>query len=476
MDTSTSNSDTPGSGAVDTFDTPDKGKTLTGDWTAEHTYAAPGTYTVEAKLMFNRNHPHTTPVLVPAESNPSNDIIQALASMSVSVPENALACDSVVDNGGNESTATTTVTIIKDWVFLSETTSTLPAFEIAFDGEVVLSNVTATSSVTLSNIKEGPHTFTETIVTGFTPSLACEQDNGDGGTNSLSMESNGNFSFSGNGEVTCTVINTEVDDTEVDDTEGSGGEGTVSGSSTNGGGGSTQTFGGGIPTSNSVGGGPNGFIVPQVLGIQDTAETILTCGEQYPTAALITGELDDLLATYGFARDLPREAGLGQTILSKIVPAGITLTQQQIITNFIVYGIEALLHLGEGERAGLVASFERIYGSYPENECDWQNVIRIGEGVVPVVLVPERETDAETAFTTIYKRAADRAVEQDNVTVLIMAYGLRPDVRSMAAEIQAGAIFRSVFGHFPGNTGEWDVMRGIAYGGLTVPGFAAITR
>jgi hypothetical protein len=268
--------------------------------------------------------------------------------------------------------------------------------------------------------------------------------------------------------VECVIIN---DDPGAPD--GDPGSNGGNGGSNGGGGGA-----GNLTANNAVGGSaPSSFVQPpgQVAGVQDTAETLLTCAEQYPDAALITGELEALLAAYGFTRDAGREQNL-TSVVSKIVPASVVLTQQQIISNFVVYGIQALVHLGAGERAGIVASFNLLYGHMPQNECDWQNVIRIGQGVMPVVLSPERETTVLTAFEEIYNRPADRTVTQDNITVLIMSYGLRPDVRSLSAEIQANGMFRSVFGHFPQNTGEWDIMRGIAYGGITVPGFPAITR
>jgi len=160
----------------------------------------------------------------------------------------------------------------------------------------------------------------------------------------------------------------------------------------------------------------------------------------------------------------------------KILVPGAPLGSEQILQNFIVYGIQSLLELGAGERAGIVASFVNLYGHLPENECDWQNVIRIGQGVVPVVKSSERELFIEGEFEKIYDRAAIRTVPQDNVTVLIMTYGLRPDVRSLQAEIQAANIFKGEYGHFPQTTNEWDIMRGIAYGGLTVPGYSPIVR
>ena len=136
---------------------------------------------------------------------------------------------------------------------------------------------------------------------------------------------------------------------------------------------------------------------------------------------------------------------------------------------FIGRGTPRTLRLGSGERRGVIESFRVIYGRSPVSPCDFQNMLRIANGIVPTELNPARERAMEEAFRQLYRRAPNHANAADHRTILIMTYGLRPQARSLVAEYRAALRYRRITGHLPRNTSEWDMVRGMTYGGLTLP-------
>ncbi|MCE9586121.1 hypothetical protein K8R04_02255 [Candidatus Uhrbacteria bacterium] len=211
---------------------------------------------------------------------------------------------------------------------------------------------------------------------------------------------------------------------------------------------------------------PEPIVTPRVLGDTDVDASILTCRATEPESMIVTAGLEEILRTLNMARDARAEQ-VGASVLANVHGGDV------VINNFASYGTYGTQHLGAGERAGVIDSYLRVYGHVPRSECDWQDALRIAKGLMPIVRVQEREAEAKTTFKVIYKREAT-VQERDEKTVWMMAYGLRPAVRSLPAERRAIRIYRSIFGHNPRNSGEWDTMRAIAYGGVPVPGFAIV--
>lgn len=263
--------------------------------------------------------------------------------------------------------------------------------------------------------------------------------------------------------IICTVTNDDPGSTPPENGGGGGGGG-----------------GGAATDPRSAGPSSGGGSTPgRVLGIEDVPETTTTievCRAEDPDAKLVTLETEAMLQQLGLSRIPQDEQKFDGSLVPRVIPDGTELNDRARVRDFTTYGPKALKRLGAGERAGVIASYVLIYKRLPKTECDWQNAVRIAKGFVPVVLSPEREKAVEADFAKIYGRAPDRLQEKDNATILIMAYGLRPVDRSLSMERQAIRIFRAIFLHVPRITHEWDVMRGVAYGGLVVPGFAAIVR
>ncbi len=53
----------------------------------------------------------------------------------------------------------------------------------------------------------------------------------------------------------------------------------------------------------------------------------------------------------------------------------------------------------------------------------------------------------------------------DQNAVMVMAYGLRPNPRSLASENQAINIFKKLMKYLPQVARDWDIVRAIAYSG-----------
>jgi len=139
--------------------------------------------------------------------------------------------------------------------------------------------------------------------------------------------------------------------------------------------------------------------------------------------------------------------------------------QQNALNNFIAYGTDTTLKLGEGERAGVVNSYKSAFGKLPTTETEWSDAIKIANGRWPSETSKKTETNAEKAFQKIYLRAPDRTNPHDDAAVVVMAYGLRPADRNLNSEKAAIKSFRAIYGYNPKTATAWDIVRAIAYSG-----------
>ncbi len=175
---------------------------------------------------------------------------------------------------------------------------------------------------------------------------------------------------------------------------------------------------------------------------------------------------DALALSVNKKRDLSLEQKYEAEILPKVInkdnpPAGIRST----ILNFITYGTLSTIHLGAGERGGVVASFRAAYGRWPQSEYEWQEILKIANGRWPGSLLPEREQTMKNSFQKIYLRAPQVTNPHDSAALAIMAYGLRSAKRHLTSEAAAINSFRYIYGYNPASAADWDVVRAIAYSG-----------
>jgi hypothetical protein len=177
----------------------------------------------------------------------------------------------------------------------------------------------------------------------------------------------------------------------------------------------------------------------------------------------------DLTGHLGTNRDMTMEEFFMRTLVPRVVPETIESTHKTTVGNFTSYGTKTIIRLGAGERAGVVDSFRAVFNRVPKTECDWQMALRIANTKLPGTLNSEREAQMKDVFKKIWKRAPNMSDEKDNIAMMMMTYGLRPQVRSLALERVAIQDYRRIFGKTPFGATAWDTMRAIAYSGLPKP-------
>jgi len=142
-------------------------------------------------------------------------------------------------------------------------------------------------------------------------------------------------------------------------------------------------------------------------------------------------------------------------------------TTLQTIVNFTACGSITTLHLGAGERLGVVNSYRAAYGRLPETRAEWLDVIKIGNGRFPGEISATAEANAKSRFRLIYLREPNMNFNLDANAVVVMAYGLRPLPRNLNSEAVAQVYFRGIFGYTATSATDWDAVRAIAYSGAT---------
>ncbi len=180
---------------------------------------------------------------------------------------------------------------------------------------------------------------------------------------------------------------------------------------------------------------------------------------------IIEKKIDNLLQKIGKFRNSDKEKQVKETYLPKIKADKLPPDDQDKVALFITYGTTDALHLGEGERAGVLNSFQSAFGRLPQTEVDWEDVIKISTGRWPAQTSAAAEERAKQLFVKIYLRSPNMNNPHDNAAVTIMAYGLRPSQRNLASEAAAIKIFRNIFKRTPSSAVDWDAVRAIAYSG-----------
>lgn len=137
------------------------------------------------------------------------------------------------------------------------------------------------------------------------------------------------------------------------------------------------------------------------------------------------------------------------------------------IANFISVGTPTTRRLGEGERAGVINSFKEAFGRLPQSLNDWEDVLRIANGLYPHQRNLKTEENAMALFNKIYLRTPDMENINDAAAVRILAYGLRPLGRNMVKEQTGIYLFVRTYSHIPQTAKDWDIVRAIAYSGAS---------
>ncbi|MFA5023790.1 MAG: hypothetical protein WC523_02425 [Patescibacteria group bacterium] len=148
----------------------------------------------------------------------------------------------------------------------------------------------------------------------------------------------------------------------------------------------------------------------------------------------------------------------------------ITADAKNALNNFITYGSDSnTKQLGAGERAAVIYSYKNAFDKLPTTAADLTDVIKIASGRWPSATSAEAENRAKVQFQKIYQRPAVMTNSNDNAAVTVMAYGLRQKAtnRNLQSEQKGIMTFKSIYGHTPSTTAEWNIMQAITYSGAT---------
>jgi ferredoxin len=186
-------------------------------------------------------------------------------------------------------------------------------------------------------------------------------------------------------------------------------------------------------------------------------------------AAIISGgSINVIIGNVGAARNTTLE----KTYLTQYVKPltkGLSLTTAAInnLDYFIVYGTPTTKKIGAAERASILSSYLLAYSKLPVTSAQWLDLLRISQGYVPTATSAAAETQAKKEFVKIYKRAAVVTNSSDLSAIKMIAYGVRTVNRNTKSEQAATVKFRSVYGHAPVNVLAWNIVRAIAYSGVS---------
>ncbi|MCX6799717.1 MAG: Ig-like domain-containing protein [Candidatus Falkowbacteria bacterium] len=187
-------------------------------------------------------------------------------------------------------------------------------------------------------------------------------------------------------------------------------------------------------------------------------------------SVLSTSDVNNFLATYGYARNATQEKSVMNKYINKLIVGQSKLDDKavQVINSFISYGTPTTQVLGVGERAGTVSSFKSSFGKLPTTDQDWQDVVKIANGRWPNQRNLKVENAVTKIFKAIYLREPNIKNPKDDAAIVVMAYGLRPANRNVDSEKKATKTFQYIFGGiYPNTATDWDIVRAIAYSGAT---------
>ncbi len=157
----------------------------------------------------------------------------------------------------------------------------------------------------------------------------------------------------------------------------------------------------------------------------------------------------------------------GTMIYNKVITKSSSLaeTDKNSTAYFIMNGTNSTMRLGAGERAGVLKSFEKVYGHLPQSLADWNDVIKIANGRWVAVNNLDLEKTNMNVFKLIYGRMPNFSNINDETAIKLMTYGLRPVGRNINSEKDALKSFLAIYKHFPMQAMDWDILRAIAYSG-----------
>lgn len=141
------------------------------------------------------------------------------------------------------------------------------------------------------------------------------------------------------------------------------------------------------------------------------------------------------------------------------------------LKNYLAYGTESTVRLGEGQRAATVINYTNVKGGIPKTESDIEDVLKIANNRVPLI----RNSELEPKFLGSFYRL-NNIIKENNITkidennfilelnqFLRFSYGILPIERSIAREKWAIELFVKNYNKLPQTDGEWRIVNSWAY-------------
>ncbi len=126
-----------------------------------------------------------------------------------------------------------------------------------------------------------------------------------------------------------------------------------------------------------------------------------------------------------------------------------------------------LVKLSESYKISTLKKFANAFnGEEPKTESDWQNVLRIQNGLYPKNLSVSAEVYAIDAFKKIYGRDPDFKKFEDEKFIKMTAYGVSELKRDLKKERTAISLFVKKFRKGPKTVYDWNVISALAYSGV----------
>lgn len=140
------------------------------------------------------------------------------------------------------------------------------------------------------------------------------------------------------------------------------------------------------------------------------------------------------------------------------------------LESFVESGVDDnSIKLGKGERLAVLKSYELAFKSLPDNEQEYEDVVKIANGNWPSERSVEMESKAIEEFKKIYKRLPNFANQNDEAAIKVIAYGLRQKAKNRNVSSEAAALktFKAVYNKLPASTSDWNILQAITYSGAT---------
>lgn len=179
-----------------------------------------------------------------------------------------------------------------------------------------------------------------------------------------------------------------------------------------------------------------------------------------------SGSIKELLSINKAKRDIGAEIKAVKTVNATLGASKPSKSTHYAMINFIAYGTPRTARVSFRTRGWVLSSFKDSLGKVPENQKDWEDVLKLTTGMSPIQRSKRAEDEAVKIFETIYKRKPNRANKKDDAAMLLITYGIRPQ-RDPNREAHALKIFSAIYKRGPESDKDWNIVRAIAYSGAT---------